>query len=116
MTERRKILFICTANRMRSATAEKIYQDDVRFEVQSAGTHPLADQILNEHLLDWADAIVVMEKSHRNFIRAKFPEYYAQKKIVCLYIPDEYAFIDEGLIALLRNKFEEVYQRGLLGK
>jgi predicted protein tyrosine phosphatase len=59
---------------------------------------------------------VVMEKSHRNFIRAKFPEYYVQKKIVCLYIPDEYAFMDEGLIALLRNKFEEVYQRGLLGR
>jgi predicted protein tyrosine phosphatase len=116
MTEQRKILFICTANRMRSATAEKIYQDDVRFEVQSAGTHPLADQVLDEYLLDWADAIVVMEKNHRNFIRAKFPEYYAQKKIVCLYIPDEYAFMDEGLIALLRNKFEEVYQRGLLGR
>lgn len=116
MTEQRKILFICTANRMRSATAEKIYQDDIRFEVQSAGTHPLADRVLDKDLLDWADVVVVMEKSHRNFIRAKFPEYYAQKKIVCLYIPDEYAFMDEGLIALLRNKFEDVYQRGLLGR
>lgn len=38
MSERKKILFVCTVNRMRSATAEKIYEDDVRFEVQSAET------------------------------------------------------------------------------
>jgi len=116
MSERKKILFICTVNRMRSATAEKIYEDDVRFEVQSAGTHPSANQVLDEYLMEWADAIVVMEKAHRNFIRAKFPTYYATKKIVCLYIPDEYRYMDEGLIALLKSKFEGVYQRGLLGR
>jgi protein-tyrosine-phosphatase len=36
-----KLLFVCTVNRMRSATAHKIYEDDYRFDVKSAGT-PLA--------------------------------------------------------------------------
>lgn len=116
MSERKKILFVCTVNRLRSATATKIYEDDLRFEVQSAGTHSSANQVLDEPLLAWADAIVVMEKAHRNFIRSKFPAYYAAKRIVCLYIPDEYVYMDEGLIALLKSRFEEVYQRGLLGR
>ncbi|HOY19804.1 MAG TPA: hypothetical protein PLC89_20995 [Haliscomenobacter sp.] len=111
----KKILFICTANRMRSATAEKIYQNDVRFEVSSAGTHPSADTVLDEKLLAWADAIVVMEKAHRNFIRKNFPEMYQQKRIVCLYIPDEYGYMEESLVEILRIKFEDVYQKGLLG-
>jgi hypothetical protein len=33
MTEKLKILFVCTINRMRSATAQIIYENDDRFEV-----------------------------------------------------------------------------------
>jgi hypothetical protein len=32
------ILFVCTINKMRSLTAERIYQKDERFKVKSAGT------------------------------------------------------------------------------
>src|SRR5687768_11337452 len=79
-----KLLFVCTINRMRSATAHKIFQDDNRFEVRSAGTDSLATTVLSSDLLDWADAIIVMEKIHRNRIREKFPKHYERKKIVCL--------------------------------
>ncbi len=99
---------------MRSATAHEIYKDDDRFEIQSAGTDPSAKIEINESLLDWADSIVVMEKHHRNTIRKKYPELYETKKIVCLYIPDEYDFMDKTLIELLQGKFEDVLRRGLL--
>jgi len=36
--DKRKLLFVCTINRMRSATAHKIYENDSRFEVKSAKT------------------------------------------------------------------------------
>jgi len=41
-----RILFVCTVNRMRSATAHKIYENDPRFEVDSAGTDRIAQIVL----------------------------------------------------------------------
>ena len=110
-----KILFVCTVNRMRSATAHTIYGHDERLEVKSAGTDATANVVLTEELLKWADAVVVMEKQHRNFIRARYPAIYAGKKIVCLYIPDEYDYMQTSLVAILQDKFEDILKRGLLG-
>lgn len=110
-----KLLFVCTVNRMRSATAHKIFEADPRFEVKSAGTDKSAAIVLTPELLEWADAVIVMEKHHRAYIRAKHAKYYNTKKIVCLYIPDDYDFMQPELIATLENKVEDVYRRGLLG-
>lgn len=109
-----KLLFVCTINRMRSATAHTIYESDQRFEVKSAGTDPSATVVLSLDILNWADSIVVMEKHHRNFIRNRFSEIYKNKKIVCLYIPDEYDYMQTELIALLKGKVEDVYRRKLI--
>ena len=111
---KKHILFVCTVNRMRSASAQQIYKDDPRFEVKSAGISSVAATVLTRELLLWADAIVVMEKHHRNFIRKQFPDIYTDKKIVCLYIPDEYDYMQKELIYILREKFEDVYRKGLL--
>ena len=115
MSSKLKLLFVCTVNRMRSATAHKIFEIDERFEVKSAGTDPSATCVLSLEHLNWADAIIVMEKAHRNTIRKQFPDIYDKKKIVCLYIPDEYDFMQPELVAILKDKVEDVYKRGLLG-
>jgi len=107
----KKILFICTANKLRSLTAEHIFNSDNRFEVKSAGTNAHAATALSVELLNWADYVLVMEKKHRNIIRAKFPQIYANKQIICLYIPDIYEYMEEGLIAILQQRIN-----GLFGK
>lgn len=112
--DKQKILFVCTVNRMRSATAHVIYQDDERFDVKSAGTDKEAKVVISRNILEWSDSVIVMEKHHRNTIRSLFPDIYATKKIVCLYIPDEYDFMQIDLIAILKDKIEDVYRRGLL--
>ena len=99
---------------MRSATAHKIYENDDRFQVKSAGIDKTADTVLTDELLNWADSIIVMEKHHRNFIRARFPDIYKTKKIVCLYIPDEYDYMQTELIEILKAKVEDVYKRKLI--
>jgi predicted protein tyrosine phosphatase len=109
-----KILFVCTVNRLRSATAHKIYEKYPRFEVKSAGTGPRAKTVISPDLLNWADSIIVMEKHHRNYIRQRFPDIYKNKKIVCLYIPDEYDYLQKELIFILREKVENIYKRGLI--
>ncbi len=100
---------------MRSATAHKIFESDPRFNVDSAGTDNSANTVLNIEQLEWADAIVVMEKYHRNYIRQKYPDFYNRKKIVCLYIPDDFDFMQPELISILKERVNDVYQKGLLG-
>jgi predicted protein tyrosine phosphatase len=109
-----KILFVCTVNRMRSATAEKIFEKDDRFEVKSAGTDKTANTVLSADLLNWADSVVVMEKIHRNYIHKKFKDVYQTKRITCLYIPDHYDFMQPELISILNLKVEQAYNEGLL--
>lgn len=109
-----KILFVCTVNKMRSATAHKIYESDDRFEVKSAGIDKTANTLLTEELLNWADSIVVMEKHHRNHIRNYFPEIYKNKRIVCLYIPDNFDYMQTELIGILKHKVEDVYSKKLI--
>ncbi|MBN8688224.1 MAG: hypothetical protein J0M10_14455 [Chitinophagales bacterium] len=111
-----KILFVCTINRMRSITAETIFSDDERFETRSAGTDKSASICLDETLLDWADTVLVMEKHHRATIRTRFPRHYEAKRIVCLYIPDDYEFMQPELISILKHRVEDVYEKGLIGR
>lgn len=107
-------MFVCTVNRKRSATAYKIYETDKRFDVRSAGTDKTVSKVLTEEILNWADSIIVMERHHRNYIRKKFPSIYASKKIVCLYIPDDYDYMQTELIAILKDKVEDIYRRRLI--
>lgn len=108
------ILFVCTINLMRSATAHKIYEHDLRFEVKSAGTHRSAETVLTKELLDWSDTILVMEDRHRNYIQRMYPEISGTKTILCLEIPDKYDYMHKDLIALLRQEVELSNKKGLI--
>jgi predicted protein tyrosine phosphatase len=71
-----RILFVCTANRDRSPTAESLYREDPRYEVRSAGVAPFATTPITADLLLWADRVFVMnERRDQNYtqIRHRFP-------------------------------------------
>ena len=115
MKEPIKILFVCTANRMRSRTAEELYRGDSRFSVKSAGTSIFAQVIINENLVDWADHIVVMEQNHEEKIRRKFAGKSKTMKIHSLGIPDIYYFMDPTLVSLIKERFEKLYDSEIKG-
>lgn len=96
-----RVLFICSQNRLRSPTAEQVFSTWPAIEAKSAGLDALASVPVSPELLDWAQTIFVMEKSHRNKLSRKFRKHLKSQKIVCLNIPDEYEYMDEGLIRLL---------------
>lgn len=48
--------------------------------------------------------IFVMEKSHRNKLSEKFRAHLNGKWIICLNIPDEFQFMDPGLVKLLKAR------------
>jgi predicted protein tyrosine phosphatase len=96
------LLFICSRNKWRSRTAEDLYRDYPGYLAKSAGTEPGARQRVTEGLLGWADLIFVMEAKHRDYLRDKFPEALAGKRLICLRIPDDFTYNDPELIELLK--------------
>jgi predicted protein tyrosine phosphatase len=100
----RHVLFICSQNRLRSPTAEQVFADWPGIETASAGLKPDADVPVSPELLQWADLIVVMERAHRSRLASRFQRWLGSKRIVCLDIPDDYAFMAPALVALLQAK------------
>jgi predicted protein tyrosine phosphatase len=107
MSSGTKILFVCSRNRRRSLTAETIFKTVPGWEVRSAGTEDAARIKVTPGHLGWADVIVVMEKRHKERLRQKHPEAMTGKTCHCLFIPDDYEYMDAELIAVLREKMRE---------
>ena len=99
-----RILFVCDQNRLRSPTAEAIFSKDPRLEVRSAGIRSDAARGVTQELVEWADIVFVMQRSQRNAIRKRFEDLYRRKRIVCVYISDEYEFMDPELVRLLTER------------
>jgi predicted protein tyrosine phosphatase len=98
------VLFLCSQNRLRSPTAESIFADIDGFEVRSAGLNNDAIVSTSPELIEWADYIFVMEKSHRNKLQKKYKKQLNKQRVICLDIPDEYEYMDEGLINILKQR------------
>jgi predicted protein tyrosine phosphatase len=100
----KKILFVCSQNRLRSPTAEQVFASRPDMEVESAGTNHDADAPLTAELVEWADMIFVMEKTHRTKLQKRFRPALKQARIICLDIPDDYDFMQPELVRLLKVK------------
>ena len=98
------LLFVCSENRLRSPTAEAVFSEYEGINAIGAGTNSDAETTMSGDLIEWADAILVMEKSHRNKISKKFKDLLKNKKLVCLDIPDNYECMDPELIKILKAK------------
>lgn len=104
-----KFLFICSANKQRSKTAEDFFaQKYPEHEFLSAGTNTKicrkeGTTELTEDLLEWADKVYVMEKKHFYQIQKHTGSNY-YSKINVLDIPDIYKYYDTDLIAILEEK------------
>ena len=48
-----------------------------------------------------------MEKKHESALRRKFSSELDGKKLICLHIEDQFQFMDEELIDILRSRVAE---------
>ncbi len=101
------VLFLCSQNRRRSLTAEKLFDGYHGHKVSSAGTEHNARVKVTPGLLGWADMIFCMEKKHIRRIKEKYSDIVAGKTIICLQISDDYEYMDRELQELLKD---EVYE------
>ena len=99
-----KILFVCSENRLRSPTAAAVFSEYSGVAAISAGTNKDASTPVSGDLIEWANVVLVMEKSHRNKITKKFRALLKDKKLAVLDIPDNYDYMDNDLVRLLKAK------------
>lgn len=99
-----RILFVCSQNKLRSPTAEQVFAQEPGVETLSAGTNRDAEVPVSPELIEWADRIFVMERIHRTKLQQRYKTLLDGKPIVCLGIPDDYAYMDPALVALLERK------------
>jgi predicted protein tyrosine phosphatase len=100
----RKVLFLCTHNRLRSPTAEQVFSTWPGIETDSAGLGADAEVPLSPEQIRWADMIFVMEKVHRKKLSTKFKRYLDGKRVICLDIPDEYDYMQPELVRVLKER------------
>jgi predicted protein tyrosine phosphatase len=100
----RRILFLCSQNRLRSPTAEQVFSTWPGIEAASAGLGADATVPLSPEHLEWADIVFVMEKAHKNKLTKKFGRLLRDKRVICLGIPDEYEYMGPELIRILKAK------------
>lgn len=100
----KRALFICTQNRLRSPTAEQVFAAWPDVETDSAGLGNDADVPLSTEQIAWANIIFVMEKTHRNRLSQNFRAHLNGKRVICLDIPDDYAYMQPELVSLLEAK------------
>ena len=106
-----RVLFVCSQNRLRSPTAEQVFADRPGFEVASAGLDSSACTPVSPELLQWADTIFVMERTHRAKLSKRFRAQLKDKRIICLEIPDQYSYMDPALVKLLEAKAGRFFQQ-----
>ncbi len=100
----KRLLFICSQNKLRSPTAEAAFADYPGIEVDSAGLNNDAEVPLSDEQLEWADLILVMEKAHRDRLNRKFSHAIGGKRIAVLNIRDDYEYMQPELVEILKKK------------
>lgn len=100
----KRALFLCSQNRLRSPTAEQVFAVWPNVATDSAGISADAEVQLSAEQLAWATLIFVMEKVHRQKLNRKFAAVLKNKRVICLDIPDNYAFMQPELVQLLERK------------
>ena len=98
-----KLLFVCSRNRWRSPTAERLFDGVPGYRVRSGGTEPSARVRVNEKMLGWADRVFCMERRHAQRLRERFADALEGKEVHILDIADDHRFMDPALIEALRD-------------
>lgn len=100
----KSVLFVCSQNKLRSPTAEQVFAHWPGIETGSAGTNHDAENPLTGELVAAADIIFVMERQHRAKLQSRFRKHLGRARVICLDIPDDYAFMDPELVRILKAR------------
>lgn len=104
----KKVLCVCSAGLLRSPTAALVLsQEPFNFNTRAAGiSNEYALILVDQVLISWADEIVVMTKEQRHKIEVLLHKMGIPKSVVCLDIPDNFAYRDAELQKLIAGNYQ----------
>lgn len=104
------VLVICGKNKRRSKTAEKLFCNDQRIRIMSAGLSEKSVRKLTLSDIEKADIIIVMEHEHKQRILA-MSRSSDIAPIEVLGIDDMYEYMDNELIELLDSGINSILKK-----
>jgi predicted protein tyrosine phosphatase len=103
----KRVLCLCSAGLLRSATIAEVLIRAGGYNVRNAGcSQEYALIPLSTALLHWADEIIVVEEQAA-FVKSALHELEMNKPIHVLDIPDDYARNDPDLIEIIKESLIE---------
>lgn len=101
----KRVLFVCSAGILRSATAARIYAQ--KYNTRACGSYEYALIPLTDDLVAWAQEIVFV--NNENFKAASHTWDFDQmdKQIRVLDIPDKYEYMNPELIQEFKKQYED---------
>lgn len=98
-----KLLFMCNAGLNRCPTGADV-AIQLGHEARHAGIQSSDEEL--QPLLEWADAVFVMEKWMRKELSERFPGEYLKKRIMVLDVKDIYRKDQPELVNILAKKIK----------
>ena len=103
----KKVLTVCSAGLLRSATLQNFLIREYGYNVRNCGTEQSYALIpISEALVMWADEIVFVNKSNYNSVKMELEKLKVLDRCKILDIPDMYAFNDQELIKICKEQYE----------
>lgn len=104
----KKVLFVCSAGILRSATAARIYAK--KYNTRAAGTYGFALVKINKNLVAWADEIVFVNYENFSMFVKEYTKLYEEvkNKIKVLDVPDIYNHMHPELIKCFEEQYEKI--------
>ena len=105
----KKILTVCSAGLLRSATLQNFLIKEYSYNVRNCGTEASYALIpISEALVLWADEIIFVNEENYNTVELELHKLGIPKdKIKVLDIPDMYNFNNPELLEIIKVQYEE---------
>jgi predicted protein tyrosine phosphatase len=103
----KKVLAVCSAGLLRSATLQNFLIKEYGYNVRNCGTEASYALIpISEALIKWADEIVFVNMDNYYDVKIQLDEMNIDKnKIFILNIPDQYGFNNPALINIIKEQY-----------
>ena len=103
----KRVLCVCSAGLLRSpTTAVVLSKPPFNYNTRAAGLHKeYALVTVDEVLLRWAQEIVCMTAEQERTLKEKVAEIGKQTPVICLDIPDSFAYRDPKLMKMIKSQY-----------
>lgn len=103
----KKVLTVCSAGLLRSATLQNFLIREYGYNVRNCGTVESYALIpISEALVKWADEIIFVNKENFKDVEKDIKEFDLLHKCYILDIPDWYSFNDPQLVKICKEEYE----------